>query len=306
LLFTVVGKPKTDSTLTIASVGQCVVAQNSPAAQSDTCPAGAPAAPAAGVLKPGDQLLAINGATLTSWQQAVDVIQASAGKAVSLTIKRDGIDQSVSLTPVENTKYANETSTKTIRAGFIGVGPVTHSYFAHESVTQVPGEIGSQFSQAVKALGTYPSKIESLWQTVFEGKPRDPAGAIGIVGLTEIGGQVANHSDLDVTQKIYSLIGLLASVNLLLFLFNLVPLLPLDGGHVAGAIVEAAKRGRARLRDRGAVLVGPDGQPAPRSRSPIYVDTAQMLPVIYAVASVFILLTLLVVYADIRDPIHLN
>ena len=149
------------------------------------------------------------------------------------------------------------------------------------------------------------SKIESLWQTVFEGKPRDPNGAVGVVGLGEIGGQVANSKSIDLTAKIYSLIGLLASVNLLLFFFNLLPLLPLDGGHVAGALVEAAKRGRARLRDRRQVDRRPGRPAGPRARSPIYVDTAQMLPVMYAVASVLIVLTLLVVYADIVKPIQL-
>jgi membrane-associated protease RseP (regulator of RpoE activity) len=306
LLFTVIGKATTDYTLKVGSVAQCVVAQNSADAASNACPADAPSAPAAAVLKPGDVLVDINGAKLTTWQQAVDVIQSSAGKTVNLTIDRAGTLQNVSLTPVENIKYASATSSKTIRAGYIGVGPVTRNYFAHESITQVPGEIGSQLHQAVSALASYPSKIHSLWQTVFEGKPRDINGAVGVVGLGEIGGQVASSKSVDVTAKIYSLLGLLASVNLLLFFFNLLPLLPLDGGHVAGALVEAAKRGRARLRDRRDVLVDASGVAIQRTRAPIYVDTAQMLPVMYAVASILIALTLLVVYADIVKPIHLN
>ena len=306
LLFTVVGKSHSDPTLSVGSVTQCVVPQNSADAKANTCPANAVAAPATNVLKAGDTMLAINGTKLTSWQQEVDIIQASAGKALSVTIERAGTEQTVTITPVENLKY-DATGTKLIHAGFIGIAPTYRNYFVRESITQIPGEIGSQLRQAVDALGSYPSKIESLWQTVFDGKPRDPAGAVGVVGLGEIGGQVANSNQIDVTAKIYSLLGLLASVNLLLFLFNLLPLLPLDGGHVAGALVEAVKRGRARLHDRRRPrTVGPDGAPGPRSRSPIYVDTAQMLPVMYAVASVLIVLTLLVVYADIVKPIHLN
>jgi len=96
---------------------------------------------------------------------------------------------------------------------------------------------------------------------------------------------------------VFILVNLLAGVNLLLFFFNLLPLLPLDGGHVAGAIVEAAKRGRARLRARR----HPDGA---ASRPQIFVDTAQMLPVMYAVASLLIVLTLLTLYADIVKPIN--
>ncbi len=306
LLFTVIGKPVSDPTLTVGTVVQCVVAENSADARSGVCPSGAAAAPAANVLKPGDTILAVNGTTLTKWQQAVDVIQASAGKTISMTIRRDGVTEDVSITPVENVKYASATSNKTIRAGYIGVAPDSHNYFAHESITQVPGEIGSQLNVAVKALANYPSKVGSLWQTVFEGKARDPNGAVGVVGLGEIGGQVANSNSIGLIAKIYSLLGLLASVNLLLFFFNLLPLLPLDGGHVAGAMVEAVKRGRARLRDRRSATVAPDGTVVARARSAIYVDTAQMLPVMYAVASILVVLTLLVVYADIVKPIQLN
>jgi membrane-associated protease RseP (regulator of RpoE activity) len=92
---------------------------------------------------------------------------------------------------------------------------------------------------------------------------------------------------------------MLAGVNLLLFFFNLLPLLPLDGGHIAGALAESVKRGRARLRARGR----PDAE---HTRSPIFVDTASMLPVMYAVASVLVVLTLLTLYADIVKPINVN
>ena len=88
-------------------------------------------------------------------------------------------------------------------------------------------------------------------------------------------------------------------MNLLLFFFNLLPLLPLDGGHVAGALVEAARRGG----DGCARARRPVGR---RERPQIFVDTAQMLPVMYAVASVLILVTLLTLYADIVNPINVG
>jgi membrane-associated protease RseP (regulator of RpoE activity) len=131
---------------------------------------------------------------------------------------------------------------------------------------------------------------------VFDGQQRDPNGAVGVVGIGRLSGDVAKSSLVSLQDKIALLVGLLASVNLLLFFFNLLPLLPLDGGHVAGAIVEAAKRGRARLKSRRA------GHP--NTRPQIFVDTAQMLPVMYAVASVLIVLTLLTLYADIVKPIN--
>ena len=86
------------------------------------------------------------------------------------------------------------------------------------------------------------------------------------------------------------MIALLAGVNLFIALFNFIPLLPLDGGHIAGALYEAVRRGLARLRGR------PD---------PGYVDVAKLLPVAYAVAMVLVVMGVLLVYADFVNPIEL-
>ena len=119
-------------------------------------------------------------------------------------------------------------------------------------------------------MGSYPAKIVSLWHTVFDGAPRDPNGAIGVVGIGRLGGDFTQSKLLDVQDKVYALIGMLAGVNLLLFFFNLLPLLPLDGGHVAGALVEAAKRGRARLRARAHAAAHPGGDVPESAPAPIY------------------------------------
>jgi membrane-associated protease RseP (regulator of RpoE activity) len=306
-----------ESTNKVESVSQCVVAANSPTAASGTCTSADAPAPANGVLKAGDVIKGIDGQPYSSWDKAVSVIEKSAGKPLSLLISRDGVDQTVTVTPVENVKYANAQGTKTKTAGFIGIAP-TQAYVPL-TVSQVPGQIGDQLSQALSALGNYPSKISNLFGTIFEGKPRDPNGAIGVVGIGRLGGEVADSHFLDVQDKVFLLVSLLASVNLLLFFFNLLPLLPLDGGHVAGAIVEAAKRGRARLRERSMALARTgapaanhdpftgEAMPASERRSrQIFVDTAQMLPVMYAVASILGVLTLLIVYADIVNPVTLG
>ena len=265
-----------------------------------TCPANAPKTPALGVLKPGDKFESINGVRVTSWDQLSSLIQPAAGKPLTVVVQRAGRDVTLHITPVRNLNYVDGSKSKVKEVGFIGFAPTTPLVFKAVPLTGVPTQIGKQIQLGVDALGRYPEKIKSLYDTVFEGKQRDPNGAVGVVGIGRISGDYARSTLLTVQDKVFILINLLAGVNLLLFFFNLLPLLPLDGGHVAGALVESLKRGRARLRARR--QFGPAAKDAPRPA--IFVDTAQMLPVMYAVASVLIVLTLLTLYADIVKPIN--
>jgi len=292
VLLTTLGMPHQDSTTTLKDVAQCVVSAKS---KATACPPSARKAPAFQKLESGDTILAVDGRRITSWDQLAAAIQPAAGRTLLFTVRRHGNPVQVAVTPVENTYQPSPGVTKT--AGYIGIQPTVRQYFARQSITQVPGVIGGQIANGFTALGSYPSKIANLWGTVFDGKRRDPTGAVGIVGIGRLSGDFASSTAYNIQAKVYLLIELLASVNLLLFFFNLLPLLPLDGGHVAGALVESARRGRARLRARRTGAV---------SRPQIFVDTAQMVPVMYVVASVLIVISLLTLYADIVKPISLS
>jgi membrane-associated protease RseP (regulator of RpoE activity) len=276
-------------TTTVGSVSDCVVSST---ATQQTCPAPTSPdyrkAPANGVLRAGDKITAINGAVIKNWSDAVRVIEASAGKPLTVAVVRDGQPVRLSITPVLNTKYANDTGTQTRQAGFIGIS--TTEAYQRLTPGQIRSVIWQQLGLSVEALKQFPAKIGSLVGTVFQGKPRDQNGAVGVVGLGRFGGEIAASAQVAALDKISMLLSLLASVNLLLFFFNLLPLLPLDGGHVAGALVEAIRRGIARLRKR------------PRL---IFVDVAQLVPVMYVVASILIVFSVLVMYADIVKPITL-
>ena len=307
VLFTILilslGQPSTKDTTQIQYVTKKVACADKSRARQDLCPPKAVVAPAVGKLHPGDTVLSVNGTPVNNWDQLVAMIEPSAGKPLTIVVNRNGKDVTVHVTPIQTVKPISDTETKV--AGFLGIAAVEKTVFDRQSITGVPGAIGGEIKLGVDALGKYPDKIHSLWQTVFEGKKRDPNGAVGVVGIGRISGDYASSTLFTTQDKIYILINLLAGVNLLLFFFNLLPLLPLDGGHVAGALVEATKRGWARLRARRQPeVIGPDGVPVPRERKPIFVDTAAMLPVMYGVASVLILLTLLTVYADIVKPIN--
>ena len=124
--------------------------------------AGTPRRPA--VLRAGDKIIAINGTAIDVWDQAVAIIEASAGKALTLDRRaRRQPSRRVAVTPVENVKYANDTGTKTITAGYIGVWPRSTATTAHARSPQMPGQIGSQIASACDALGSYPRKIAACW-----------------------------------------------------------------------------------------------------------------------------------------------
>jgi membrane-associated protease RseP (regulator of RpoE activity) len=302
VLLGTLGLPKDEATTTVSTVSKCVAPVTAPPAQQTDCAtANSPAA--LGGLRPGDEIVSVGGVAITSWDQLVAIVEPSVDRPLPVVVVRNGVRQSLTVTPVANLKYANASGTQTKRAGFLGISPTDHHYYARVGPAAIPGEIGGQIGKGLSALASYPEKLGSLWDTVFHNKPRDAEGAIGVIGIGRIGGEYAETNLLDGTDKIFALVSLLASVNLLLFFFNLLPLLPLDGGHVAGAVAEAIKRGRARLRSRAMAAAYPDDDPPERKQ--IFVDTAQMLPVMYAVGSVLVLLTLLTFYADIVKPVQL-
>ena len=320
VLFSFVGQNTLHITTQIQSINKCVEKQGSAAALQGTCPATlseAEISPAykAGI-QPGDVIESVNGVPAKNWSDVVKVIQASPGKLIEFGIKRNGVLLTLPITPVLNLNYVNGNSNKLAEVGFIGVDPKTTTSYDTLSPGQLPGKVVSQVAVGLHAMASYPKKVGSIWDTVFEGKKRDPNGAVGIVGLGEIGGQIADAHQVSVIDRFAELIEILALVNLLLFFFNLLPLLPLDGGHVAGALYEAAKRGRARWlgpprrlraelkRDLESVEESADREVA--KVESFYADTAQMLPVMYLVGSVIIVVSLLVMYADFVSPIRVN
>ena len=153
-------------------------------------------------------MVAINGTKLTSWdQERRRSSRRRPARRCSLTIERDGVQQVVSHHPGRERQVRQRDRHKLIPAGYIGRRPdQPHLLRARVDHRRCRVRSAASCSQAVDALGSYPSKIGSLWQTVFDGKPRDPNGAVGVVGLGEIGGQVADSNQVDGTAKIYSLL----------------------------------------------------------------------------------------------------
>jgi membrane-associated protease RseP (regulator of RpoE activity) len=146
-------------------------------------------------------------------------------------------------------------------------------------------------SASAKALVQLPTKIPALWGQTFGGEERDENGLVGVVGVARVSGQVTSSGELTTSEQIGTFILIVASLNIFVGLFNLLPILPLDGGHMAVAIADALRAFIARLR----------GRPAP---API--DIKVLTPITAVVFVVLASLTVLLLIADIFNPILLN
>ena len=134
-----------------------------------------------------------------------------------------------------------------------------------------------------------PQQVYAAAQSIFGFTERDPNGAVSILGVGQLAGEVSS-ANVPVDARLASLLLLIGTLNLALFAFNLIPLLPLDGGHVLGALYEGAKRRVSKL------VLGKDPGP---------IDTAKALPIAYAVWVLLLFTGLLLIFADIVNPIGL-
>lgn len=274
------------SQMTINRVQECIVAVNA----TDKSCAGKPPTPAvqAGI-RAGDRVVAFNGVPVHDWGEVSRLIRANLDRPAQLSVERAGAR--VELPPV-NTVITGVPDrydpAKRVAAGFFGVEPDLVRERGGPVV--VLGDMWTMTKQTVVALSQFPAKVFYTAYNLVTGQPRDRYGPMSIVGASRAAGEIAATDQIDAPAKLASLFVVLGSVNLFVALFNFVPLLPLDGGHIAGALYEAAKRALARVFRR------PD---------PGHVDTARMLPVAYAVGGVILISGIVLILADIITPITL-
>ena len=288
-----VGLP--NATSTIDSVAPCAVSTTNPKglpSASGTCVGGPSAAHVAG-LQSGMQIVAVDG---TPVQDA-----ASLDAALAAVAKRGATDGRVTVVDASGARrtlsiHFQLLTLPTLDASGAATGATERRAVMgvllawqreHLPVTVVPRVMWSMTTSAVSALGAFPGKLVTLAHTLVSGGQRDPNGPVSVVGATRIGGEIA-ASSADGWDKVVSLLMLLGSLNLFLFLFNLLPLLPLDGGHVAAAGWEVLRNALCRRA----------------ARRPI--DTARLLPLTYAMSVLLIGVGALVIWADIVKPISLG
>lgn len=275
------------STLNVTVVNDCVIpAGRTPA----TCQEGDPQTPAkqAGVMV-GDKVVAFNGHRVSNWDELTDLIRANRDGAATLTVERDGRTMEL---PTVNTIIQSVPDrldpTSRVEAGFLGVSPSRE--LVRGGVIETAGQMWNITRMSLVALASFPVRVWNVGVGLATGAERDINSPISVVGASRVAGEIAVADSVPIQDRVASWLSLLGSVNLFVALLNLVPLLPLDGGHIAGALYEALRRGLARLRGKS--------DPGP-------VDTAKMLPVAYLVGGFLLIGGVVLILADIISPIKL-
>jgi membrane-associated protease RseP (regulator of RpoE activity) len=278
----------------IGEVSECIVTdfELTPEGALRGCRGDDPVSPArqAG-LQRGDRITALGGTQITTYGDLVRTVRSSPAGEVELTYVRDGGTRTTTAELVETQRPALDDSSGTGElqtVSSIGISVKTPrlvlDYGPAAAVGGATSFLGESVQQTFRAVAAFPSKIPKLLDAI-SGEERDPETPISVVGASRVGGEAV---ELGLPIIFLALIG---GLNVFIGVFNLFPLLPLDGGHVAIAWYERARSWLAARRGR------PD---------PGRVDYNKLLPVTYLVILAFGGLTLLTLTADIVNPITLQ
>jgi membrane-associated protease RseP (regulator of RpoE activity) len=268
----------------VAAVTPCVQPSKAALLNGAECAKNAPksAAVLAG-LKVGDTVTAFNGVKMTSWTQLHNAILATKpGEPVSLTVDRDGRPLVLHTRLAEVPGYGTD----------LGFDATVNTVFKSQSLPSAIGYVGTGFSQvftgSVSALGELPAALPNLFK---KDRSTTAAGNVSsVVGAARDTGD-AVAADAGWQQKVSFILLLIASLNIFVGVFNLLPLLPMDGGHIAVVLWEMVRRQFARFRRR------PD---------PGLVDYRRLIPVSAAVFVVLVLFGSVLILADIVNPVNIG
>jgi membrane-associated protease RseP (regulator of RpoE activity) len=272
-----------DNTTQLGTVAACVPASEQALANGAKCTAANAKSPAAlAGLKVGDQVTSFNGVKVDSWTQLANAIKdARPGSAVTVTVDRDG-------RPL--TLHTTLAAVKGRSGGYLGIAPTT--VFQSASPLAAVKYVGSGFAQEISgsanALAQLPSALPQLFA---KDRASTAAGNVGsVVGAARATGQ-AVAANVGWQYKVSFVLLLVASLNIFVGVFNLLPLLPMDGGHVAVVIWERIRAWFARLRGRS---------------DPGLVDYRKLIPVSFSVFLVLVVFGMMLILADIVNPVNIG
>ncbi len=232
-----------------------------------------------------------NGTAVTDWDQLKDLIRNNDDGQAVIGYERDGRALSGTTSTTVEARPTSETDETLREVGFLGVTPTARQVTETGGPIYTLDQMGTMTVDTVQALATLPVKVWGVAKAIVGVEERAVDSPVSIVGGGRLAGETVSHEEFPVTEKAVFLLMLIAGFNFFIGMFNFVPLLPLDGGHIASALWEGLRRGIARLRRR------PD---------PGYVDAAKLLPVAYVVASAFLVMGVVLIIGDLVVPLHLD
>jgi membrane-associated protease RseP (regulator of RpoE activity) len=237
-------------------------------------------------IQAGDEVVSINGTKVTNWYKDIEAIRNSQGKVLTLGLIRDGQEITLTATPrltdVDGTQRYVLGIVNTVGVKRFGIVAAASNSF---TLTK------SFMSESVKSLVKLPSKIPALWGQTVRGEERDANGLVGVVGVARVSGQAVGNSESTGSERLAVFLLIIASLNIFVGIFNLLPILPLDGGHMAVAIADEVRALYARIRGRS---------------RPAAIDVTVLTPITMVVFVVLACLTLLLLVADVINPVTLN
>lgn len=302
VIFTIVlsGIGIQQSNTTIATINECVL----PASSTQTeCAPGDPASPAAKAgLKPGDTIVSIDGEKVSNFVEISSIIRENPDTELSFAITRpasagseDARSLTIAVTPMLAQRPAVDAdgniitnadgSMEMVDVGFIGFGP--QQVLTQQPITAGAEQTGKNIVAVGEVISQLPVKLYNVGVSLFTGSERDPNGLISVIGVGRIAGEVATI-EAPIASRVGAMLTLVGSLNIALLVFNLIPLLPLDGGHVVVALWDAIKRGWAKLFRR----------PPPKP-----VDATKLVPLTFVVVVLLVGMAALLFAADIFNPI---
>jgi membrane-associated protease RseP (regulator of RpoE activity) len=240
-------------------------------------------------LRSGDVVISIDGKSVTTAAPLLAALTAKPLVSHALVISRNGVQRNIDLFPAEAELPTVDASGQVVNVmrPYIGV----RMAFERQQLS-LGDSLGYGFKavgQTFGFIGKFPQQVYSAVRSLVTGEKRGGDSAISVVGIGQVAGQVS-ASAADPLDKVYSNLMLLGSLNIALFCFNLIPLPPLDGGHVAGGVYEYLKRGAYRLF---------------RKKDPGRIDTALMAPVAQFMFLLLLVAGVLMIVVDFVNPVKL-
>jgi membrane-associated protease RseP (regulator of RpoE activity) len=285
LVILLAGVGVTSVTKTIGEVVPCVSNTSTGVSDSKCTATSIPSPAKASGLLAGDEIIAINGEESDNWVDYIKIIRESARKEITVTIERNGERLIIPITPASRMLDGKE-------IGYLGIinklgnhrdGPIS----AIKNSGRITGDL---LQNSVTSLFALPTKIPALVRQTFGDEERDAQGLVGVVGVARVSAQTASEPTLKSREKVATFLIIIASLNIFVGVFNLLPLLPLDGGHMAVAMIDGIRRFNAKRR---------------KLSPPVSIDVEKLLPLTLAVFALLAVLSLLLLAADIFNPINI-